>query len=478
MELLVIDADTGREVRVDPQDLPRIADLLDSSNSGLVLIGLAATPSYWPQARRRLAELGANTLKARYIDADRDAILLGSRREEAVSLLVKAWSAFLKAVPRSPQPRVKVALNHRVSRRELLRRAPYATLEYTATPLVLSEGCSRLASCRLCLEACPYNALSEKPPEPDLARCAECGFCASYCPNEYLWDPTSPRSSLRSFIEALTSHEPMPALIVTCSKLREKLYEKVDKGDTGRAPGVVIYEVSCIASLPLSRLMYLTYTGVAVFYYCPADERALCPKRRGADRYFETLRKAANVFKLDYKAIETLDEAFSGGKALQAPLRDATREDVVRSLAREDGGVEEGLPFYMVRVSEECTFCGACVSRCPAEALGVEAAEKYRLLFSHAGCIGCGECVLACPENAVQLIGLADAQLLRSGKHVEVASSPTARCQLCGRPIGPESMVRRVKERLEEAFPSSASEAAQLCPECRVKAGLAARNED
>ncbi len=472
MELLIVDAATLEARRADPLDAERIAGLLDSARYGVILVARGAKPEYWPWLRRRLVELGANTYRARYIDADRDPLLL---RHGDLQLLVEAWSRFLSAAPQIPRPRLKPGLRHRLSRRELLRRGPPAFIEYTAMPLTMESRCAQLAACQLCLSSCPYRALQGKPPEPDPSRCVECGLCTSFCPSGYLWDPSSPSSSLKALADHMLEHGYASLILVTCPRLRARLYKELGKGEL-KGAGILVYEASCIASLSLDQLIYLNSRGLKTHYYCPAEERTECPKRLGAEEYLELLAKAGKVLKLSYGL--GAPEGPRAEKPL-TPIQAGSRRLFLQAMARGNGKVEGGVPFYTVMVSENCTFCRACQQNCPVEALRVEAGPTgYKLVFSHAGCIGCNQCVMACPEDAIQVRSLADASMLAKEWHV-VASSPVARCRVCGKPLGPESMVRRVEENLRRrGLSSNIVEAVRICPECKITRSLGASGQD
>ena len=57
---------------------------------------------------------------------------------------------------------------------------------------------------------------------------------------------------------------------------------------------------------------------------------------------------------------------------------------------------------YQARVTAaQCTACGACVSRCPLEAITLDGAAAAVDLKR---CIGCGLCVPICPEEAIALV--------------------------------------------------------------------------
>lgn len=54
--------------------------------------------------------------------------------------------------------------------------------------------------------------------------------------------------------------------------------------------------------------------------------------------------------------------------------------------------------------AEKCTYCGKCVSACPANVIrqNEENGEKT-LTVSYCGCIFCGRCEEVCPNGAIKL---------------------------------------------------------------------------
>ncbi len=50
-------------------------------------------------------------------------------------------------------------------------------------------------------------------------------------------------------------------------------------------------------------------------------------------------------------------------------------------------------------ITEDCTGCGACVRRCPVEAITGE--RKQRHTIDPELCIDCGACALVCPTKAI-----------------------------------------------------------------------------
>lgn len=52
-----------------------------------------------------------------------------------------------------------------------------------------------------------------------------------------------------------------------------------------------------------------------------------------------------------------------------------------------------------------CTNCGACVSRCPVDAISVKKDVLFYEIEVLPNCIDCGACIKICPENTVTAIG-------------------------------------------------------------------------
>jgi Na+-translocating ferredoxin:NAD+ oxidoreductase subunit B len=67
-------------------------------------------------------------------------------------------------------------------------------------------------------------------------------------------------------------------------------------------------------------------------------------------------------------------------------------------------GVAEGPQrsnYRAVADPEECVSCGACIERCPVDAIA--AVEEDKALVERAKCIGCGVCVIGCPTDEIEL---------------------------------------------------------------------------
>ena len=51
---------------------------------------------------------------------------------------------------------------------------------------------------------------------------------------------------------------------------------------------------------------------------------------------------------------------------------------------------------------EACISCGACIERCPVDAIAED--ENGKSKVERAKCIGCGVCVIGCPTDAIEMV--------------------------------------------------------------------------
>ncbi len=68
-------------------------------------------------------------------------------------------------------------------------------------------------------------------------------------------------------------------------------------------------------------------------------------------------------------------------------------------------GVAEGPQrsnYRAVIDTEGCIACGACIERCPVDAIAAD--ENGKSKVERAKCIGCGVCVIGCPTDAIELV--------------------------------------------------------------------------
>ena len=117
------------------------------------------------------------------------------------------------------------------------------------------------------------------------------------------------------------------------------------------------------------------------------------------------------------RPVETVvDGAFICG-ACQAPRTSSESvasglAAVTQSAAILKRGFAELDPLVATVDADACTWCGACETTCPYDAIAREAHDgKEIAVISRTSCKGCGGCVPVCPSDAIDLQGYTDAQI-------------------------------------------------------------------
>ena len=83
---------------------------------------------------------------------------------------------------------------------------------------------------------------------------------------------------------------------------------------------------------------------------------------------------------------------------------EGSSEDLDKALAwvQEQGVEVQPLERDIVRNEDQCTYCGACVTICPTEALYKDIVTQA-VHFDSDKCIACELCVPACPPRAMEV---------------------------------------------------------------------------
>jgi heterodisulfide reductase subunit A len=85
---------------------------------------------------------------------------------------------------------------------------------------------------------------------------------------------------------------------------------------------------------------------------------------------------------------------------------------VTQSAAILKRGTAELDPLVATVDADACTWCGACETTCPYDAISkVPLDGKEIASIATTSCKGCGGCVPVCPANAIDLQGYTDAQV-------------------------------------------------------------------
>lgn len=363
--------------------------------------------------------------------------------------------------------------------------------EFGGAPVsVQAEHClnarHKAAGCRLCVDACPTDAIELQLgwPRLDSDRCVSCGLCLHRCPTDVFTQRGAPETTVTETVSLL----PDDAVSLVCP-------QHVDPSVTPAPVTVVVRHKRCLVSLSVSQLLVLSDGGERTVWLddspcaeCPIGRvwPAIGQTAVTANRLLQAFGRAPAIHlhasephKLSeeptpLRIIEG-DRPEVSRRGFFSTLGQLTRRTAAKAVAEslrtpdpnEPVPVEErlphripasrarlysqlkklgtrseepiktaGMPFADVNVdTDACSACGLCARFCPTGALSfVTDAESFVLSFRSAICIDCGICAAACPEDAVSFGSqLAAAPLIDSESHPLLASQ-LAPCSGCGQP--------------------------------------------
>ncbi len=319
-------------------------------------------------------------------------------------------------------------------------------------------------ACAKCLD-CPTDAITiagNTRVELDVARCVECGLCASVCPTHaFMLD----RVSDQAILDAVAPHahtESAFGIEFACKRA----------SDT-RAPSVErVMPVPCLARLSSDLLTALGAEHATVWlndspcHACPigarthpqiialadAAERLLAAWNRGdtirrytnaesqltESRQLKILmpnnpelsrRELLSFFRGNLGRAAGMVVAASLGNAPQparAGLDEKPLERALTKLGKPQRDFIASQRFATIQVAPLCTACRVCAIMCPTRAIEYRETGGYFVLAFHPrACLGveCGLCQIACQPNALKLmpgatsdaLGAREEQVLRAG---------------------------------------------------------------
>ncbi len=352
--------------------------------------------------------------------------------------------------------------------------------------------------CTRCLDVCPTGAIS---PDGDHVRidpliCAGCGECAAVCPSGAASYDDPPTDFLfRRLVTLRTAYAEAaagcgekrpPRLLVHDAEHGAEMIRLSARFGRGLPADVIPLSVNNVEGFGHAEMLAALGTGFAeVLVFLTPRTAPAVPEREKA--LAEAILAEKGLGRIRFLAPATPDE-------LEEALRETgpeaaigtnvipmgRRRDAVRTISQALHGDEaaplplpEGAPYGAVVVNEEaCTLCLACVSLCPAGALG-DNPDKPQLRFQESACLQCGICEAACPEDAISL-----APRMATGREalrwrVLKEEEPFA-CISCGKPFGVRSTIERISEQLAGKHWMFADDARvkliQMCDDCRVRA--------
>ncbi len=352
------------------------------------------------------------------------------------------------------------------------------------------------AGCSRCLDICPTGAIS---PDGDAVSidpgiCAGCGGCAAVCPSGAASYADPPVDFLFRRLTALArtyrdAGGGAPRLLVHDGETGAEMIRLSARYGRGLPPDVIpllVNEVEGFGHAEMLAALGCGFSHVFLLTTPHTDMSALAPQHELALAIAGS-EAVTLISPAEPDRLEEILRAPQEAKAVANPILPmGGRREVVRSAATALRGVTDsplplpaGAPYGAVEIDTgACTLCLACVSLCPAAALG-DNPGKPQVNFTEAACLQCGICANTCPENAITLTPRLDLSPAALSPRVLHEEEPFA-CIECGREFGVRSTIERIAEALGGKHwmfrEESRLRLVQMCDDCRVRAQHHAEN--
>ncbi|MGC8696328.1 MAG: 4Fe-4S binding protein [Conexivisphaera sp.] len=349
-----------------------------------------------------------------------------------------------------------------ISRRDLITGLAKGFQAPLDLPMILEDACEAKFGCRRCVDACPEGALeiyhAVGSPTPgyrlslDSSKCTRCGLCAGVCPVGAVQMPSLPERAFIGLLEGMNRMRAERRILVLISG---------DPGSVRRIPWVHVERIDDLRmvgvrwlAMALASIDLLVMKGVV-------DARL--------SRAIEIMSSSTGRIELvgidgDVESAVMRHASGTGAPGRIEPSAYDPWSSYVSSLRviLPEGSGAEGLGMRDLHVSDTCTMCGACASKCPHGALRISAdqGESGALVFDPSLCTGCGLCVGVCPEGS---ISMEEQGVLNLRAHM-VYEDELIRCARCGRPIYTRKFYERMVAKLGREDPMM-----MYCSECKQR---------
>ncbi len=356
----------------------------------------------------------------------------------------------------------------KVTRRALLR-PPIP--EYVAAPMIDRDLCAAADGCRACVDLCPQAAYTWRSGRVifDKDICRPCGRCVTGCPTSAISNPAATPSMMAAQVRALVSSTPgANGIRFVCSRgempTRAGWFD-VEVPCTGMVSGT--WALACIAM----------GAGGAALVAC---EDSGCPL------HLDEHALASIDFARTILASSGLDpDMIDTGRG--SPATPITVVDLVDPFAVNSGAsvllalasamdvsldvVHPASPVGVVTIdATTCTLCAQCATTCPTNALqDAYDGERISVTFDAATCVNCRQCLAACPEverGAIAVSPRVDTDRFGAGRHT-LNEGAVLMCELCGKPIAPDTMMARISDLLGDEFEATMGILSRRCLNCR-----------
>jgi ferredoxin len=358
---------------------------------------------------------------------------------------------------------------------------------------------SELIGCTRCLDLCPAGAITPAGDGVsfDPLICAGCGNCAAACPTEAAIYALPGGDAMFQRLRAVlgTYHNAggeNAVLFIHDTRHGDEMIETMARQYRGLPANVLPFAVNEVSQIGFEFLLTAAaYGAVKIDVLTPSrptdDLAGLAAQIDYASAALTGLGYAANrVGIVDEADPEALcqrlydDQSVSANPPATFAALGKKRDLMGLALThlhdnapapRDIVELPEGAPVGSIEVNDAgCTMCLACVSACPAGALG-DNPDSPMLRFNEAACVQCGLCKATCPEKVISLTPRVNFAALARDWVVVKEEEPFL-CVSCGKPFAVKSTIDRMMEKLSDhsmfTDDPEALERLKMCEDCRV----------
>jgi len=310
-------------------------------------------------------------------------------------------------------------------------------------------------ACRLCIESCPHQAISEYR-QLEAKHCTECGACMAVCPSDGFVDRMMDK--LHDYL--METQE----IVLNCPQAIPSGFEISCLGILSRdgwltlmllakeKPVTIITGVcakcedrqACAASVQTFKQVHADWPEHAVVrIQVRPDEEATEPEPNAGPPLSDVPRLKMTGWR--QRGRDKIVEWLPNLAADETTSIPKYRQWLIEALEKT---LEEKIPFRALFVADSCTSCGVCAAICPQGALQkqeeMDSAPEdptkedkiasLRLILEPQKCVQCGRCVEICRPKALSFRTKRLSHRLLTGKILIHEGRPRY-CSKCGKRI-------------------------------------------